>query len=849
MSKTFGRGGYTSFPAVPSIGTSKSEPAIKLDHGDDGLLDSTKNNVSTFVRDVVQAQAAREKNRSVASSNQGLDKVLAIRRMTDLQIASRSGAVQRDKEVESALKMAQNHLEQTIMEKEMVTDQLHKRNAHIKLLEKQRDRWRAQYKKECTNRAELIDLRQAKKLMNSEVKSARNLAVKAAGTSKELMNTVETKWKTHHAKITSETNAYRMRARAEIMWKVDVSTSHGCEFVKCGWKKVSMYQKKEILDIKQKVKTLRQEISAKDIRRKARQLLLYKRCNIKRYPQICGREFALPLDPKYIKVVKKKKEKQVAKKPTIGKKRDVMPLEQVKGMIYWLYGRKIQSDYTCDLRNRPRTDLLRIIRAAFATRMGSLQDGNAEFKEFCSGLTSHCTKDAFVNLFGRVCGYIKLRKISYNGRIGHFIANALNRLILLSTNNKTVDRVCHETSRDLKDSIDFGAMVATMLEEGDEEGITINYQVALRAIHAIFPCRSSHLRQSVHKIQLSETLRSKFYCELRKMYGITENDGRTIHHVRRDEKIDVSDSEDEEAENSQPQENNSTVPQFNSLDQMAEPAAVELVGKSQEIRAHIGECLSDLDPDKVSVVKIKQFRKMFAGIGLRLEKAEVISMGEKAGVVSEEFIDYNIFLQYCKDIKKREEARVTYSMNRTKAAIVIQNAIRIRLRKKRFKDLNRDERAAVIIQSQVRSYLIRRLYTMNKRGTLEVSVRYGYLKVALEDLLGLMLKYFELQEAENKKRLSGLFNSTRLDEDGAVTLSQFSGIVQKCTEQLFPSDVIAELFELASEQSKDLKVHEKEFVKVLVHFGVYPPFADIVSREDFVNDVANIFHKKVEAAM
>ena len=128
------------------------------------------------------------------------------------------------------------------------------------------------------------------------------------------------------------------------------------------------------------------------------------------------------------------------------------------------------------------------------------------------------------------------------------------------------------------------------------------------------------------------------------MYGITENDGRTIHHVRRDEKIDVSDSEDEEAENSQPQENNSTVPQFNSLDQMAEPAAVELVGKSQEIRAHIGECLSDLDPDKVSVVKIKQFRKMFAGIGLRLEKAEVISMGEKAGVVSEEFIDYNIFL-------------------------------------------------------------------------------------------------------------------------------------------------------------------------------------------------------------
>ena len=33
---------------------------------------------------------------------------------------------------------------------------------------------------------------------------------------------------------------------------------------------------------------------------------------------------------------------------------------------------------------------------------------------------------------------------------------------------------------------------------------------------------------------------------------------------------------------------------------------------------------------------------MFAGIGLRLEKAEVISMGEKAGVVSEEFIDYNI---------------------------------------------------------------------------------------------------------------------------------------------------------------------------------------------------------------
>ena len=91
--------------------------------------------------------------------------------------------------------------------------------------------------------------------------------------------------------------------------------------------------------------------------------------------------------------------------------------------------------------------------------------------------------------------------------------------------------------------------------------------------------------------------------------------------------------------------------------------------------------------------------------------------------------------------------------------------------------------------------------------------------------------------------------SIELDDDNAITLSQFTNVVHRCTERLFPNDVILEMFEMASSQAKDLKVHENEFVKVLTHFGIYPPFPDVVKRKDFVKEVAENFHKKVEAVM
>ena len=773
-----------------------------------------------FISHVVKCSVERDK-KSVAN-NPGLAKILAVRRMTDLKIAMRNKYIKGDLEVKNALDIASNHLTQTALENKSLQEKLKQWSMKITELKKERDHWKANFKREAVHRAELIDLRHGKERLDAEIIAARKMAEQAARTSKDLMDTVEVKWQAHHAKIMSQSNDMRLRARGEMMWKVDVSTLQGCEFVNCGFRKVVNSQKAEILNLEKEIKRLNFDLKVKNEREKQRLFAEMKKGTAKRYSIPCGMT-ATPLDVRAIKIVK---DKRAPKKLRVSGK-NAVPLEIVLEDVWWLFCLKIGEDLKCDLANQARVNFPDLMQQAFVLRTGCLQQGNTKYKEFCAGLTTWCTKNDICGLFAKSCGLIACRKVSYSARIGDFLSRALQRLVLLSKDNVDIVAAINRTSKRMSADTNIGRVIWKMLQdELEASDMKISYLVALRAGHSLFPSRHSHVRQSVDTIQLSKNRRSEFLKELRALFQVPENHPIVKLHQNRERNSD-----------SPGEIQNAT----KVAESFFDTALVELVANSREITTHISEAFSSLDLSKNGVVKIKDFRAVLSGIGFSITMGEVLNLQENGGIVNDEFLDYNKFIEYCKTFKDRQKLKLAFSVNRTRAAVIIQNAVRIRLRKLKFKLMRRRQRAALLIQSQVRAYLIRRLYVVTKDGALRpYLLRYGKKHSTLEKVLLLFFRHFELQEAENKKRILVFFRERISggvkDEDGtlvekpAINFETFTHLMNACSLRLFRRDDMLRMFIAACKESKTLKLYEEQWVRLCIHYGISPPF-DVIPSE------------------